>query len=48
MTGVSSVPSIWIKGVYIGGCNDGPMSWMGLMPLRANGNLQKLLKGEKI
>ncbi len=46
MTGVSTVPSIWIRGVYVGGCNDGPLAWMGLMKLRENGDLQKLLNGE--
>ena len=23
-TGSSSVPNIWVKGKYVGGCNDGP------------------------
>ena len=23
-TGQSSVPNIWIKGKFVGGCNDGP------------------------
>ena len=35
----TSVPSIFIKGQYIGGCNDGP----GLLPLAQSGELQKML-----
>jgi glutaredoxin 3 len=35
----TSVPSIFVRGTYIGGCNDGP----GLMPLLASGELEKLL-----
>ena len=35
----TSVPSIFVKGQYIGGCNDGP----GLLPLAASGDLQKML-----
>jgi glutaredoxin 3 len=35
----TSVPSIFIGGNYIGGCNDGP----GLLPLAANGTLDQLL-----
>jgi glutaredoxin 3 len=35
----TSVPSIFIKGQYIGGCNDGP----GLLPLAESGELQKML-----
>lgn len=46
LTGVTSVPSIWLKGVYIGGCNDGPLPWHGLVPLLRSGNFQKILNGE--
>jgi glutaredoxin 3 len=35
----TSVPSIFIKGQYIGGCNDGP----GLLSLAESGELDKLL-----
>ena len=35
----TSVPSIFVRGKYIGGCNDGP----GLMPLMESGELNKLL-----
>ncbi|KAL3931001.1 MAG: hypothetical protein SGBAC_011514 [Bacillariaceae sp.] len=37
----TSVPSIFIKGEYIGGCNDGP----GLVPLGESGELQRILDG---
>ncbi|CAM9641179.1 unnamed protein product, partial [Heterosigma akashiwo] len=36
----TSVPSIFIKGKCIGGCNDGP----GLLPLAESGELAELLK----
>jgi glutaredoxin 3 len=39
-TGRTSVPSIFIGGNYIGGCNDGP----GLLPLNESGELDTLLK----
>lgn len=35
----TSVPSIFVRGKYIGGCNDGP----GLLPLMENGEFEKLL-----
>mmetsp|Transcript_20614 Transcript_20614/g.44865 ORF Transcript_20614/g.44865 Transcript_20614/m.44865 type:complete len:234 (+) Transcript_20614:131-832(+) len=39
-TGRTSVPSIFIGGNYIGGCNDGP----GLLPLEKSGGLDLLLQ----
>ena len=39
-TGRTSVPSIFIGGNYIGGCNDGP----GLIPLDKSGELDVLLQ----
>lgn len=39
-TGRTSVPSIFIAGKYIGGCNDGP----GLLPLEKSGELDILLQ----
>lgn len=44
LTGSASVPSVWVKGRYIGGCNDGPMSWMGVRKMLANGLLKDFLK----
>lgn len=37
----TSVPSIFVRGQYIGGCNDGP----GLMPLMESGELDRMLSG---
>merc|ERR1711918_267752 len=36
LTDRTSMPSIWIGGEYIGGCNDGP----GLLPLLKSGELE--------
>jgi glutaredoxin 3 len=36
----TSVPSIFVRGTYIGGCNDGP----GLLPLGDSGELEKMLQ----
>jgi glutaredoxin 3 len=40
-----SVPNIWVKGTFIGGCNDGPESWMGVSKCIKSGKLQELLQG---
>jgi glutaredoxin 3 len=48
LTGSSSVPSIWVKGKFIGGCNDGPHSWMGVSKIISNGMLKDFLSaGQK-
>merc|ERR1719352_373207 len=45
LTGKSSVPSIWIGGEYIGGCEDGVGSDApGLVPLAFKGQLQSKLE----
>ena len=41
-TGRTSVPSIFVKGQFIGGCNDGNP---GLMPLIESGKLTSMLQG---
>ena len=43
MTGMSSVPNSWVKGTFVGGCNDGPESWMGIKKMANNGELAKRL-----
>jgi glutaredoxin len=43
-TGKRSVPSVWIGDKYIGGCNDGPESWMGCLPNLRNGKIQQWIK----
>lgn len=57
-TGQNSVPSVWVKGCFIGGCNDGPEKWMGVKPgiksglltklLTTNGDLQLAMKGSVV
>jgi len=42
-TGKASVPSAWVKGTYIGGCNDGPEDWMGVVPMVRSGKLSEML-----
>jgi glutaredoxin len=37
----TSMPSIWIKGACVGGCNDGSP---GLLPLQREGKLEPLLR----
>jgi len=44
MSGATSVPMVWVKGQFIGGCNDGPESWMGVKPCIASGKIEELLK----
>lgn len=43
LTGVTTMPSAWIKGTYIGGANDGKESWMGVKPMIANGKIVEML-----
>jgi len=45
LTGKTSAPSTWVKGTYIGGCNDGTKKWHGVVPMLENGKLQGMLKG---
>lgn len=42
MLGRTSVPAIWIKGTFIGGCNDGPLG--GLNTLNSSNELDGMLK----
>ncbi len=43
-TGSQSVPSIWLKGKFVGGCNDGPEDWMGIKKIIKAGKLEEYLK----
>jgi glutaredoxin len=43
-TGHSSVPSVWVGNKFVGGCNDGPESWMGAIPNLKKGKLQRWVK----
>ncbi|KAJ1428524.1 thioredoxin-like protein [Ochromonadaceae sp. CCMP2298] len=38
-----SVPQIYVKGKYVGGCNDGPEAWMGINKILKNGKMAELL-----
>lgn len=40
-TSSSSVPKVWVKGNFIGGCNDGGMG--GVLPLLKSGKIQELM-----
>ena len=42
-TGQTSVPSGWVKGAYIGGCNDGPEPWMGIVPCINSGKIKEMM-----
>ena len=45
LTGKSSVPSIWVGGEYIGGCDDGPSDEApGLVPMAFRGTLREKLE----
>ena len=46
-TGKTSAPSVWIKGRYVGGCNDGTQSWHGVLPLLRSKQFQKMLDEPK-
>lgn len=43
-TGKGSAPSVWIKGTYVGGCNDGAEPWHGVLPMLASGKFEEMLK----
>lgn len=42
--GKSSAPAVFIKGTYVGGCNDGTEPWHGVLPMLANGKFEEMLK----
>mmetsp|Transcript_123901 Transcript_123901/g.214475 ORF Transcript_123901/g.214475 Transcript_123901/m.214475 type:complete len:183 (+) Transcript_123901:66-614(+) len=43
-TGKTSAPSVWIKGTYVGGCNDGTEAWHGVLPMLKSGKFTEMLK----
>jgi len=47
LTGKTSAPSVWVKGTYIGGCNDGTKPGHGVKPMLKSGKLQEMLRGTK-
>lgn len=38
-----SVPAVFVKGKFVGGCNDGPEPWMGALPLLNSGKIEEML-----
>eukprot|EP00747_Dinoflagellata_sp_TGD_P140112 gnl/TRDRNA2_/TRDRNA2_175971_c0_seq3.p1 gnl/TRDRNA2_/TRDRNA2_175971_c0~~gnl/TRDRNA2_/TRDRNA2_175971_c0_seq3.p1 ORF type:complete len:219 (-),score=46.51 gnl/TRDRNA2_/TRDRNA2_175971_c0_seq3:134-790(-) len=45
LTGKTSLPSCWVQGNYVGGCNDGIEAWHGVKPMIASGKLRQMLGG---
>ena len=45
--GKRSVPQGFVMGQHIGGCNDGPEGWMGVMPNLQSGAIAKALEEGK-
>ena len=43
LTSSHSMPSVWLNGRYVGGCNDGPESWMGIKKIIDSGKLANYL-----
>jgi len=44
LVGRTSVPAIWIDGVFVGGCNDGGPNGDGLVQLEQSGQLNSMLQ----
>lgn len=38
-----SVPAVFVKGKFVGGCNDGPEQWMGALPLLNSGKIEEMI-----
>eukprot|EP00854_Cymbomonas_tetramitiformis_P018050 gene18050-21498_t len=43
LTGQRTIPYVYVRGQFIGGCNDGPEDWMGALKLLQSGALHKML-----
>ena len=43
LTSSHSMPSVWLNGRYVGGCNDGPEPWMGIKKIIDSGKLANYL-----
>jgi len=44
IVGKTSVPQGFVNTVAIGGCNDGPKPWQGILPLLRSGKLQRAME----
>eukprot|EP00966_Prymnesium_polylepis_P259462 5993096-Prymnesium_polylepis.1 len=42
-TAQRTIPYVFARGTFLGGCNDGPEEWMGALKLLRSGALQKML-----
>mmetsp|Transcript_6561 Transcript_6561/g.7548 ORF Transcript_6561/g.7548 Transcript_6561/m.7548 type:complete len:106 (-) Transcript_6561:28-345(-) len=42
-TGQTNFPSVWIGGKYVGSLEEGPESWMGVVPMINSGKFQQLV-----
>ena len=42
-TGMTSAPSVWIKGTFVGGCDDGTEPWHGVKPMLSNVKFDELI-----
>ena len=40
----SSVPAVFVKGKFVGECNDGPEPWMSILPSLNDGKLAQWLR----
>ena len=44
LTGIYTIPQVFVHGVAIGGCDDGSDNWQGTLPLLQRGALQKAVQ----
>ena len=41
------MPALWIGGTFVGGCNDGPPEFGGLLTLETAGKLDQMLRAAR-
>lgn len=47
LTMSSTLPSVWVRGRYVGGCMDGPLPWHGVFPLLQSGRFYEMMRGPR-
>ena len=47
LTGIFTIPQVFVHGISIGGCEDGNQRWQGTVPLLQRGALQKALQDKE-
>ena len=47
LTMSSTLPSVWVRGRYVGGCMDGPLPWHGVFPLLNSGRFLEMMRGSR-